>query len=137
MAEIRPLALRNGVLELIDQRRLPSVETVIRCRGARETARAINRMVVRGAPAIGVAAAFGIALEAARFRKSRLLEDYDAASSLLLAARPTAVNLAWALSCLRPLAVAAAEAAVGLGILLAFFRNKETVNIDEMNVMRW
>ena len=110
MAEIRPIALRNGVLELIDQRRLPSVETVVRCRGARETARAINRMVVRGAPAIGVTAAFGIALEAARFRKSRLLEDYDAASSLLLASRPTGVNLAWALSSLRPLTVAAAEA---------------------------
>ncbi len=66
------------------------------CRSAAEVAEAIRAMAIRGAPAIGIAAAYGLALAALRG------EDLDAAEAVLAAARPTAVNLAWALAQLRP-----------------------------------
>lgn len=81
---------------LLDQRRLPDEEVELECRSAAEMAEAIRAMVVRGAPAIGVAAAYGLALAALQG------EDLDAAEAVLAAARPTAVNLAWALAQLRP-----------------------------------
>ncbi len=90
----------DNVLELIDQRLLPFEIHYARCRNAIETASAITDMVVRGAPAIGCAAAFGLALEGARVetlsrseRELRLSE----ASATLRSSRPTAVNLFWAL----------------------------------------
>jgi len=68
----------------------------VRCHTAAEVAEAIRAMVVRGAPAIGIAAAYGIALAAARG------EDLDTAERELRASRPTAVNLGWALDRMRP-----------------------------------
>jgi methylthioribose-1-phosphate isomerase len=76
---------------LLDQRRLPDEEIELECRSAAEVATAIREMAVRGAPAIGVAAAYGLALAAERG------EDVDEAATMLAASRPTAVNLAWAL----------------------------------------
>jgi len=81
---------------LLDQRRLPDEEVELECRSAAEVAEAIRTLAVRGAPAIGVAAAYGLALAALRG------EDLDTAQAALAAARPTAVNLAWALARLRP-----------------------------------
>ncbi|TNE87982.1 MAG: S-methyl-5-thioribose-1-phosphate isomerase [Deltaproteobacteria bacterium] len=81
----------DGALELIDQRVLPHEETWIRCTNATETADAIRDMVVRGAPAIGITAAYGYALEVMAGG------DRAAAHEVLYAARPTAVNLRWAL----------------------------------------
>ena len=81
---------------LLDQRRLPDEEVELECRSAAAVAEAIRTLAVRGAPAIGVAAAYGLALAALRG------EDLDAAQATLAAARPTAVNLAWALARLRP-----------------------------------
>jgi methylthioribose-1-phosphate isomerase len=81
----------GGALRLLDQRVLPAREEYVACRTAAEVARAIREMVVRGAPAIGCAAAYGLALAA------RSGEDFEAARATLLAARPTAVNLRWAL----------------------------------------
>ena len=75
---------------VLDQRRLPDEEVELECRSAAEVAEAIRTLAVRGAPAIGIAAAYGYALAAARG------EDVDEAAEILLAARPTAVNLAWA-----------------------------------------
>jgi methylthioribose-1-phosphate isomerase len=80
---------------LLDQRRLPDEEVELECRSAADVAEAIRAMVVRGAPAIGVAAGYGLALAALRG------EDLGAAEAVLAAARPTAVNLAWALGELR------------------------------------
>ncbi len=86
-------------VKMIDQRLLPEMFEVVSYRSHGEVARAITEMVIRGAPAIGAAAAFGLAL-AARESKARtpgeLLADLQAAGSTLKAARPTAVNLAWA-----------------------------------------
>jgi methylthioribose-1-phosphate isomerase len=77
-------------LFLLDQRLLPGQEVWLECRTASEVAAAIRDMVVRGAPAIGISAAFGLAMAA------RNGEDLEAAAAELRRARPTAVNLAWA-----------------------------------------
>jgi methylthioribose-1-phosphate isomerase len=86
--------------KMIDQRRLPGVFDVLAYRDYKSVAQAIKDMVVRGAPAIGAAAGFGLALaarESASTTTSGLLADLQAASAVLKAARPTAVNLTWAL----------------------------------------
>ncbi len=85
------LRLEDDTVVLLDQRLLPAETAWVECRSAAEVAEAIRAMVVRGAPAIGIAGAYGYAVAAARG------EDMDAAVAVLAAARPTAVNLAWAL----------------------------------------
>jgi methylthioribose-1-phosphate isomerase len=80
---------------LLDQRRLPQEVVEVRCASAAEVADAIRAMVVRGAPAIGVAGAYGMALAALRG------EDLAEAERVLAASRPTAVNLPWALAAIR------------------------------------
>jgi len=90
----------QDALYLLDQRVLPAQEVFIRCANAADTAQAIRAMVIRGAPAIGIAAAYGIALAARqRYLESsdrwRLLIESDL--ELLAASRPTAVNLFWAI----------------------------------------
>ena len=80
---------------LLDQRRLPDEEVELECRTVDELVEAIRSLAVRGAPAIGVAAAYGVALAVARG------EEVDAAVEALAASRPTAVNLAWALAKMR------------------------------------
>ena len=86
------IRLEDGVVVLLDQRRLPAERVELACRSSAEVAAAIRTLAVRGAPAIGVAAAYGMALAA------RLGEDRAAARAALAAARPTAVNLFWALA---------------------------------------
>src|SRR5262249_42351004 len=86
----RILRLEDDRVVLLDQRRLPDEEGELVCRSAAEVAGAIRELAVRGAPAIGIAAAYGYALAAAR------REDLDEAAEVLESARPTAVNLAWA-----------------------------------------
>lgn len=86
--------------KMIDQRRLPGTFEVLAYRDHKSVARDITDMVVRGAPAIGAAAGFGLALaarESTSTSTSGLLADLEAACTTLKAARPTAVNLAWAL----------------------------------------
>ena len=85
------MRLEDGAVVVLDQRRLPEEEVDLVCRSSAEIAHAIRTLAVRGAPAIGIAAAYGYALAA------RAGEDLDAAVATLAAARPTAVNLAWAL----------------------------------------
>jgi methylthioribose-1-phosphate isomerase len=80
---------------LLDQRRLPDEVADVRCSTAAEVAEAIRTMVVRGAPAIGVAAAYGMALAALR------ADDLAEAEQVLAESRPTAVNLPWALAEMR------------------------------------
>jgi methylthioribose-1-phosphate isomerase len=91
----RILRLEDDAVVFLDQRRLPLEEVDVRCETAASVAVAIRTMVVRGAPAIGVAAAYGMALAAAHG------EDLDAADRVLRESRPTAVNLAWALDEMR------------------------------------
>ena len=85
--KVEPLRWLGDRLELLDQRLLPDQTVYVTCRSAAEVAQAIRDMVVRGAPAIGCAAAFGIALDKGK------QEAFD----ILAKSRPTAVNLFWAL----------------------------------------
>jgi methylthioribose-1-phosphate isomerase len=86
---------------MIDQRRLPAEEVYVDCRTPSDVAEAIRAMVIRGAPAIGVAAAFGVVLGARAGRGGLDPRELDAIESQLRATRPTAVNLSWALSRMR------------------------------------
>jgi methylthioribose-1-phosphate isomerase len=91
-------------LAVLDQTLLPSQETWLALTGARDTAEAIFRLAVRGAPNIGIAAAYGLAMELSARPSLGALEE---ASELLVAARPTAVNLAWAVQRVRSAALGA------------------------------
>jgi methylthioribose-1-phosphate isomerase len=94
-ADLSPLEYRDGVLRLLDQRLLPTEERWLEYRDFREVARAITDMVVRGAPAIGCTAAYGVAIGA------RQGANFDEVDKTLAATRPTAVNLFWALDRMR------------------------------------
>ena len=102
MTAVDPIRWRGDHLELLDQRLLPHRETYLRCDDAPAVAEAIRAMVVRGAPAIGIAAAYGAALAARRLGQA---DDWAAqlapALQLLAQSRPTAVNLFWALDLAR------------------------------------
>ena len=87
MSEIEALRFEDGVLLVLDQRALPAEERWLRCTEPEEVAECIRTLAVRGAPAIGIAAAYGLALA----------DDRAAAAELRRSTRPTAVNLAWAL----------------------------------------
>jgi methylthioribose-1-phosphate isomerase len=102
---------KNGV-RMIDQRKLPLVETYLDCESPEQVADAIRRMVVRGAPAIGCSAAFGIALGATQAADGNA-EAFDGRMEeiyrLMLEARPTAVNLRWATERIRRVALLGRE----------------------------
>jgi len=94
-----PFREDDGVLYLVDQRRLPDALVEYSCRSAGEVAFAIREMIIRGAPAIGQAAAIGMALSAEKMRASRPYArraTLRGSANALINARPTAVNLRWA-----------------------------------------
>lgn len=102
--QVETLRWRDGRLEMVDQRLLPARIEFVACDSAAAVAQAIRDMVVRGAPAIGCAAAYGVALEAQRLARTNnpshraaMHQAFDA----LAASRPTAVNLFWALERMR------------------------------------
>ena len=95
---VTPIEWREGVVHLIDQRRLPTQELWIPCHTYTSVADSIREMVVRGAPAIGIAAAYGVALAAAVDTSEATLEI---AIEALASTRPTAINLFWALDRMR------------------------------------
>jgi methylthioribose-1-phosphate isomerase len=98
---------------MIDQRKLPGAEVYVRCTTAPQVARAIKTMVIRGAPAIGVAAAMGIALGIRNSRATgttKLAAEFHKTCELMAATRPTAVNLFWAIERLKRCFAQAVEA---------------------------
>jgi methylthioribose-1-phosphate isomerase len=101
---VTPYAYANGRLHLLDQRRLPHEEVFLECESAAQTAEAIRGLAVRGAPLIGVVAAYGLCAEARRVI-ARVPADLEVAFALgaerLVSARPTAVNLPWAVARMR------------------------------------
>lgn len=110
MSEIRPIEWANGTLKFIDQTRLPLEEVIVEAHGYLEAVDAIKTMRVRGAPAIGVTAAYAVAMAAAELDSSNrdsFLQQLSAAGVEIKAARPTAVNLMWAVN--RMIAVASSE----------------------------
>src|SRR5450759_3937776 len=96
-----PTIAREGdEVVMIDQRKLPAREVYVRCKTAPEVARAIKTMVIRGAPAIGVAAAMGVALgmrRSAATGTKRFATEFQNTCELMGSTRPTAVNLFWAI----------------------------------------
>jgi methylthioribose-1-phosphate isomerase len=98
---IQTIEWRRGRVVMIDQRLLPEREVYRVYRDYREVARAIRDMVVRGAPAIGVAAGMGVALGARKLPARSFAAGFERICRTLAAARPTAVNLAWAIERMR------------------------------------
>jgi methylthioribose-1-phosphate isomerase len=91
---------RNGRVVMLDQRKLPTEEVYVECDRPEEVAEAIRNMTIRGAPAIGVAAAMGIALGVMRLRvkdAGRFKEEFERICGMMLEPRPTAANLSWAI----------------------------------------
>ena len=101
--KVKAIDWRDGALHLLDQRLLPLREHWVACQSAAEVAQAIRDMLVRGAPAIGISAAYGVVLGARQ--RAAAGEDWEetltADFDLLAASRPTAVNLFWALNRMR------------------------------------
>lgn len=104
MAEIKTIEFKDGLLYLIDQRKLPTEYEIFECKTFRDVDFAIHDMVVRGAPAIGATAAYGVVLAAKEFlglEKDKFFQEMDKALEQLNKSRPTAVNLMWAISKMR------------------------------------
>lgn len=96
---LRSVLWTDGGLQLIDQRKLPMELVLMRCETVEDVARAITDMAVRGAPAIGAAGAFGLAIAAKTFpatESSDVVKAVEIAKAMIDATRPTAVNLTWA-----------------------------------------
>ena len=94
------IAWDGDTIVMVDQRKLPATETYVTCRTLNDVARAIRTMVIRGAPAIGVCAAMGIAMAAARSKATgtrQFAAEFQKGCDVLAATRPTAVNLFWAI----------------------------------------
>ena len=141
---LTPLRWSDGALHLLDQLRLPGEEVWLRCQTEAEVAAAIRTMVVRGAPAIGCAAAYGVALAARRLARPGLspadfLAELDGAIELLRATRPTAVNLFWALGQMRDAAREAARAMAGASldaIASALESRAQVIQADDIAMCR-
>lgn len=132
---IEPIRFTDNVLWLLDQRLLPAETSWLRCDAAAAVAQAIRDMVVRGAPAIGIAAAYGIALEARRapLAPTAPVADWQAALgpalTQLAEARPTAVNLFWAIDRARAVIAAGGDIAAGLeSLALSIHRDDIAAN---------
>jgi len=107
---IRPILWTGDALQLLDQRKLPFVVEHVACTTSDEVASAIHALTVRGAPAIGIAAAWGVVLAAREVQADdgvQALQKLEPALQRLNASRPTAVNLAWALARMRRVLAAA------------------------------
>jgi len=104
MTEIKTMEFKDDFLYLIDQRKLPVSYEIFQCKTYRDVDFAIKDMVVRGAPAIGAAAAYGVVLAAKEFLhedRDVFFSELDKAMNILNRARPTAVNLMWAIRRMR------------------------------------
>src|SRR5437867_5237572 len=106
------IAREADAVVMIDQRKRPAEEVYVRCKTAAEVARAIRTMVIRGAPAIGLAAAMGIALGMRRSKATgtqKFAAEFHKTCELMAGTRPTAVNLFWAIERMRRAFAASAE----------------------------
>lgn len=100
---VKTIEWTDAGVVMIDQRILPTEETYITCKDYLEVADAIQTMVIRGAPAIGVAAAMGFAIGVLKASDNKLDEQVEEISKVLAATRPTAVNLFWAIERMKKL----------------------------------
>ena len=104
---------KDDAVVMIDQRKLPGAEIYVSCTTAQDVAKAIKTMVIRGAPAIGVAAAMGIALGMGRSKATgtkQFATEFQKTCDLMASTRPTAVNLFWAIDRMKQVFADAANA---------------------------
>ncbi|MEM9906751.1 MAG: S-methyl-5-thioribose-1-phosphate isomerase [Cyanobacteria bacterium P01_D01_bin.44] len=137
MVSFRSIAWKNETLVLLDQRQLPHQTVYLEYHAPVSVAEAIRAMVVRGAPAIGVTAAFGMVLAARQSQATQvdtLLTDLQTAADLLMQARPTAVNLAWAVK--RMLAMASAPANSVEGLRLRLVDEAQAMFAEDVQINR-
>jgi methylthioribose-1-phosphate isomerase len=134
------IAREADAVVMIDQRKLPAQEIYVRCKTAAEVARAIKTMVIRGAPAIGVAAAMGIALGMRNNTATgtqKLAAEFYKVCELMAATRPTAVNLFWAIDRMKRAFAAAAEAGASVDqIKDRLDQEAQTIHDDDVAACR-
>src|ERR671919_770747 len=109
---LRTIDWKDDAIVMIDQRKLPAAEVYVTCRTAAEVAKAIKSMVIRGAPAIGVAAAMGIALGMRRSSATgtkQFTTEFQKLCDTMASTRPTAVNLFWAIERMKRVFAEAAQ----------------------------
>src|SRR4249920_3760413 len=126
------IAREADAVVMIDQRKLPSKEIYVRCKTGAEVARAIKSMVIRGAPAIGVAAAMGLAIgvrASTATGTQKLAAEFYRLCELMAATRPTAVNLFWAIERMKRSFAAGAEA----GESVAQIKDRLDKQADELH----
>jgi methylthioribose-1-phosphate isomerase len=119
------VAWEGETIRMIDQRKLPATEAYVVCRTVNDVAKAIKTMVIRGAPAIGVSAAMGLALGAARSSATgtkQFATEFQRNCELLAGTRPTAVNLFWAIERMKRAFAEGAQAGESVGQLKARLR---------------
>jgi methylthioribose-1-phosphate isomerase len=132
----------HGHLELIDQRCLPASCPTLACRDTRQLWDAIKTLAVRGAPAIGVSAAYGLVLAAQQSTKSDasgVLDDLIVQAEYLADSRPTAVNLFWALNRVQACAERFVAAHINAGkeaLLLAVFNEAHAIHQEDVDMCR-
>src|SRR4026207_2239432 len=109
---------KDGAVVMIDQRKLPASEVYVTCKTANDVAKAIKTMVIRGAPAIGVAAAMGLALGMHRSTATgtkQFTTEFQKICDTMAATRPTAGNLFWAIERMKRTFAAAAQGGASAG----------------------
>ena len=119
------IAWQDDDIVMVDQRKLPTDEIYVTCRNVNDVAKAIRNMVIRGAPAIGVCAAMGLALGASRSKATgtkQFTTEFQKNCELLAETRPTAVNLFWAIEQMKRAFSAGALAGESVGDLKARLR---------------
>ncbi|MBT5701569.1 MAG: S-methyl-5-thioribose-1-phosphate isomerase, partial [Gammaproteobacteria bacterium] len=97
----RSVEWRDNTLILLDQRKLPQVEEVVLCDAIEQVFYGIKTLTVRGAPAIGIAAAYGLLVGSHDKDATDIRAEFNERCDYLISARPTAVNLAWAVNRMR------------------------------------
>ncbi|MGE3190666.1 MAG: S-methyl-5-thioribose-1-phosphate isomerase [Vicinamibacterales bacterium] len=130
------IAWEDDAVVMVDQRKLPAREVYVRAKTAKEVAKAIKTMVIRGAPAIGVAAAMGIALGMERSKATgtrQFAAEFQKTCDLMAATRPTAVNLFWAIEQMKQAFAAGALAGESVAQLQARLR-AEAIRIHDEDV---
>src|SRR5271157_5540703 len=124
----------QGVV-MIDQTRLPCVKEFVTCRTYQQVADAITTMVIRGAPAIGVAAAMGVALGVLHAPAATLDSEFETICATLAATRPTAVNLFWAIGRMKKLYASMRGRPIG-EIRAAMVREAQQIYLEDIAINR-
>jgi methylthioribose-1-phosphate isomerase len=125
---------KDDAVVMVDQRKLPGTEVYVTCKTAKEVAKAIKTMVIRGAPAIGVAAAMGIALGMKRSTATgtkQFVTEFQRVCDLMAATRPTAVNLFWAIERMKRTFSDAAQRGLSVAELKARLEDEARAIHDE------